>query len=147
MRVNRAGCWIWQLRKNESGYGVMDRHGRTWRAHRISYFMFNKDAPLSALINTERNTLVLHKCDMRECINPAHLFLGTDKINVNDAQRKGRFPVGERRVQAKLTNTQAREIKQLLRDGFSQYTIAGIYSVSRSAILQIKRGKAWKHVE
>jgi hypothetical protein len=78
-----TGCWEWQLHRNRSGYGHIKMPGQRWRlTHRASYEQFIGPIP--------SGMLVLHKCDVRHCVNPDHLFLGDDKANYDDMVAKGR---------------------------------------------------------
>lgn len=76
-----SGCWIW-LRAMANGYGVIGINGRQQYAHRASFEAFNRP-----LLEGER---ALHRCDMRACINPEHLFAGSQRDNMQDAIAKGR---------------------------------------------------------
>lgn len=76
------GCWIWNSKKNKAGYGLIKIDGSYKRAHRVSYELFIGEIP--------DGLLVCHKCDVRECINPDHLFIGTHKENTQDMISKGR---------------------------------------------------------
>lgn len=86
---------------------------------------------------------MLHKCDTRSCINPAHLFAGSASDNMKDMVAKGRNVNvrGERNPGAKLTEEQVMAIKQ---DPRPQSRIALDYGVGRSTIGEIKRGKNWR---
>ena len=78
-----SGCWLWLGTVNNKGYGLMPlTHGRVVTAHRQSFIHWRGEIPPT--LN------VLHRCDVRRCINPAHLFLGTIKDNSQDMLRKGR---------------------------------------------------------
>ena len=75
-------CWNWTAAKNEKGYGFFGIIGKTDRSHRISWVLNNGQIP--------DNLFVCHKCDNPKCVNPAHLFLGTNKDNVDDMVAKQR---------------------------------------------------------
>lgn len=89
---------------------------------------------------------VLHKCDITSCVNPDHLFLGTQEDNMNDMMTKGRHVKGEQVQSSKLTREQVLEIKIALRDGVRQKTLAEHYGVGVSAISDINTGTTWKSV-
>lgn len=76
-------CWNWIGKLNNSGYGSIKK-GRTSGAHRISYEIRNGPIP--------KGYYVLHKCDNRICVNPDHLWIGTQSDNMIDCQKKGRNP-------------------------------------------------------
>ena len=86
-KVNKkAGnsCWEWTGATNRNGgYGQIGVRGKIIRAHRLSWVWVNNKIP--------KDMHVLHKCDNRVCVNPDHLFLGTQKDNMQDCVRKGRF--------------------------------------------------------
>jgi len=86
VRVNRQGCWVWQRSMNGSGYGVAIHQGKHWLAHRLS-------AVIHKIANHRHieHNVVLHDCDNPRCINPKHLTIGTQKQNVQDMKKKGRW--------------------------------------------------------
>ncbi len=84
-KVNKTEtCWLWTGHTNYSGYGLFrrSRGSQEVRAHRVSWDLHYGQVP--------EGLLVLHKCDVRNCVNPDHLFLGTQPDNVRDCEVKGR---------------------------------------------------------
>ena len=77
------GCHIWMGGKFNSGYGASGMNGKTVGTHRISYELYNGDIP--------EGLVVMHSCDNRVCVNPAHLTVGTQADNVRDAVSKNRL--------------------------------------------------------
>ena len=84
-------CWEWTATKNPDGYGLIKLEGRMESAHRLVYRLKNGPIP--------KGLYVLHRCDVPRCVNPKHLFLGTQADNVRDMFRKGRGnPSGHKNV-------------------------------------------------
>jgi len=81
-----TGCWEWQAFRNRKGYGQMSLQGRLILAHRFSFYIHNG--------HLSSELFVMHICDNPPCCNPAHLRLGTNKENMQDAAQKGRMPKG-----------------------------------------------------
>lgn len=141
-KLSVNGCWEWQRRKDEDGYGrVYSSNSRsTKRAHRMSYETFIGEIP--------KGLVVMHSCDNPCCINPLHLSVGTHKENSQDMVKKGRSktPIykGADHPMVKLTTSQVISIRT--ESGY-QKTLAEKYGVSQSLIAQIKNGKRWKHIE
>ena len=75
-----SGCWLWTANYNHAGYGLFKIKNKSQRAHRISWEHFNGEIP--------KNLSVCHKCDVRECVNPDHLWLGTHRENCIDRGNK-----------------------------------------------------------
>lgn len=88
---------------------------------------------------------VLHKCDRKDCINPHHLYLGTDKENTRDRIERGQQhnPQGEEHGNAKLTNEQ---VIAIFHDTRLQKDIAADYGISRQQVSKIKSGEQWGHI-
>src|ERR1700740_3293689 len=91
--VDGNGCWNFQGMKCNGGYGQVKRDGKFIFAHRYSWMLLRGDIGPS---------FVLHKCDTRACVNPDHLFLGTQKDNQQDMRNKGRHTFGEKSKTSKL---------------------------------------------
>ena len=73
-------CWIWTHYKTASGYGAMKINNVTYRAHRISLFLYTKE---------NKKEPVLHSCNNPSCVNPKHLRYGTLKENSQDCIKSG----------------------------------------------------------
>lgn len=135
-----TGCWLFTgcIIKN-SGYGQIGDGARgRLLAHRASYALFNGPIP--------EGLMVLHSCDVRACIKPTHLFVGTGKDNMQDAMRKGRHAAGERHALAKLTVAAVLSIREKLRDGFLAEEIATEFGIAASTVRDIKCGRRWRSV-
>jgi len=104
-------------------------------AHRYAYQMVY--GPIPAGMH------VCHRCDVRSCVNPAHLFLGTPKENMADAALKGRMARGTKSHNAVLTEDDVRAIRRRLAQKDSQYAIARDYNVNQTAISHISVGRNW----
>lgn len=147
-----ASCWIWTGVKNIAGYGYVDqykRHNVPRMAHRISYHLTNGPIP--------DGLLVLHKCDNPSCVNPSHLFLGTQKDNMRDCVEKGRKPrgpehaarikevalKGESNKNSKLTESDVLSIRS---DQRTLGEIAKHYGVILNTVWRIKKRLAWSHI-
>jgi len=133
--VNKTdSCWLWIGGTDKDGYGSF-RLNEHVRAHRFSWEINIGPIP--------EKLCVLHQCDVKTCINPDHLFLGTRKDNTADAVKKNRLARGERCGQAKLTERQVVAIRLSL---LPQIEIAKIYNISRASVCYIKKRVNWKHV-
>lgn len=130
-----TGCWIWIGSLGANGYGNMILGGKTLPAHRISYEQYIGLIP--------KGMCVCHKCDVRSCINPDHLFIGTHKDNMSDAVQKGRIPKGEAQARSKLTEAQVIDI---FNDERPRAEISRDYNISKPTISAIKIGRNWKYL-
>jgi hypothetical protein len=127
-RVNKTdSCWLWTSHCDKDGYGRLWRNGYKQQAHRVSWRIAHGYMP---------DELVLHKCDVPACVNPEHLFLGTQKDNMHDAVAKGR--------KGKLSSTDVDEIRRLVEAGVRQKDIARQFDISQQHVNNIVRGYRWK---
>ena len=133
--VTESGCWIWIGALNKQGYGRMYAYAKTIRAHRFSYEHF--------IGKIEAGLCCLHRCDVRSCVNPAHLFLGTQTDNSKDMVAKDRQRRGEGRPDSKLKD---RDVRAILEDARSNCVIASQYNISSSLVSHIKARRLWKHL-
>ena len=129
------GCWMWEGSVSGNGYGQIGENYKVFSSHRISYELHVGPIPAGMF--------VLHKCDVKTCVNPEHLFLGTQADNVADMKNKGRCNKGEDRPQAKLTEANVIAIRA---DTRPQRKIAEEYEVDQALIWKVKHRKAWSHV-
>lgn len=88
VKVDENGCWIWQLSRYPYGYGHLSWRGKgsSDYAHRVCWEIVHGPIPTDG-----PRLCVCHRCDVPACCNPAHLFLGTHKDNIQDSIAKGRF--------------------------------------------------------
>lgn len=121
-------CWNWTGGIGKYGYG---RYGNNNTTHRFSYFLHYGEIP--------KGLSVCHKCDNRKCVNPEHLFLGTQKENIMDAIKKNRWH------RAKLKETDIVKIRALNKTE-SQKEIAKIFNVKPCTISNIITKTSWAHI-
>jgi hypothetical protein len=143
-KVNKKSendCWEWIAGINSTGRGIFFFQGKAIHAHRMAWILMNGEIPAGAFI--------CHKCDNGKCVNPKHLFIGDALINNKDCFAKGRHPVlrGENDPKSKLNNEKVLKIVELYKTGkYTQYKLADMFGVSRSAILNVLRGAAWSEI-
>lgn len=136
--VPECGCWLWTGAVSD-GYGSTMFHGRSARAHRLSWEAHH--GPIA------HGLYVCHSCDVRSCVNPDHLFLGTHLENMADRDEKGRNKLnsmpGEKHPLAKLNESAVLDIRESAETGAA---LARKYGVSQSAICDIRLRRNWKHL-
>lgn len=130
------GCWLWLGVPNSQGYGQIHVNGKTIGAHRFSYALHNGKIP--------RKLYVLHSCDVRNCVKPAHLWLGTQLENLADRDAKGRGVGGILNGRAKLSEIQVKNIRLAYATGTTSISkLAKIYPVNEPTICKIIKKKLW----
>lgn len=140
-KVDRSrDCWGWTASVQPTGHGLFGLGGRAGGmvlAHRVAWTLAN--GPIPEGMN------VCHSCDNPPCVNPAHLWLGTQADNLADMRRKGRgyiTPTGESHPRARLTDDQVAHIRvSRERPGL----LAARYGISREYVWQLRRG--WRRSE
>ncbi len=130
-----TGCWNWTAGRSKAGYGQFSIAGRTQSAHRIAYQFYVGEIP--------EGMLICHFCDNPACVNPSHLFLGTQADNMIDCANKGRRASGEKHWSAKLTGEQVENIRQMRSEGARNDDLARLFGVAQSAISKIAHGRSW----
>jgi len=130
-----TGCHVWKNYLYPVGYGQVKFQGKDYLVHRLVYEFTHGPIP--------DGMYICHKCDRRACMNPDHLFIGTQKDNIQDMLSKGRESRGEERWNVKLTEGQVIEIRELLKEGNTQRKIAKEFGVSQMAVSHINTGLSW----
>lgn len=132
-----SGCWLWNLYLTALGYGQAKYKGKQMVAHRLSYLLFKGEIP--------KDMLVCHSCDNRSCVNPDHLWLGSQKDNMADMAIKKRAfrPKGQIQKQAKLLDC---DINIIRGDTRPNRVIAAQYGVTKCTIAKVKRRETWTHI-
>ena len=133
-------CWNWKASKNNKGYGQFKIAGKYQKAHRVSWMLYMGEIP--------SGMCVLHHCDCPSCVNPSHLFLGTNADNVHDRNNKSRQAdtSGEKNGKAKLAEGDVRTIRTRWSNGVCQTDIAREFGVTHQNISYIVRGIRWATV-
>jgi hypothetical protein len=131
-----------------NGYALIQLDGQQHYAHRLAWELFNGPLPEG---EGYHGTCVCHHCDNRPCVNLEHLFIGSQKDNLMDADSKDRLhrPVmkGTAHPRATLTDGEARMVRQLADEGRNQSAIADLFGVTQTTVSAIKRRKRWGHLE
>jgi hypothetical protein len=137
-KTNRGYCWLVFRNKTSAGYGQLSDKKYS---HIYSYETYR--GPIQK--NGSRGDLVQHFCNTPNCVNPAHLSVGSQKTNMEYASACGRIPRGEKNKKAKLTNDQAREIRKLYHsETFSGKELAKMYGVSSANISFVVNNKTYR---
>jgi hypothetical protein len=120
-------CWLWTAATFWTGYGAIWDNGKR-RAHRVSWELYRGPIPDGMNVN--------HICDTPPCVNPDHLFLGTQEDGIKDKVDKGRQAHS-------LTGEQVISIRN---SKDSQRKIASQHGIPQSQVSRIKSRKIWKHI-
>jgi hypothetical protein len=131
----KTGCREWTEKLNHAGYGRVCIDGKDVLAHRLSY-----ELAYGPITN---NLKVCHHCDNAKCVNPEHLFLGTQQDNLADMVKKGRHIRGKKQWKARLNEEYVKVIRLL---NWKNSELAKIFSVTPDNIKRVKARKSWAHV-
>lgn len=141
-KVDRRGpdrCWEWQAARLHFGHGAFSLMGRQIHAHRFAMMVaLAGDIP--------DGMFVLHNCDNPPCCNPAHLYVGTQRQNVEDRERRHRGAKGSACGMAKLTPSAVRDIRCSLAKGATAASLGRRYHVTKQSICNIAHRRTWTHV-
>ena len=130
-------CWLWVAHTHKKGHGMLsDWPGMPLYAHRVSWEL--RYGPVTG----ERH--VLHKCDIPNCVNPRHLYLGTNLDNIRDRVLRGRSLKGEACPSSKLTAAKAVAIRAMRLKGATLGKIGRRFGVAASTVCNIVKGRIWK---
>ncbi|WP_218780901.1 MULTISPECIES: HNH endonuclease [Paenibacillus] len=139
VKPNENGCLIITSNKaNGDGYVYVYRNRKHRRAHRLVYEECFGEIP--------EGLVVRHKCDVRNCVNPEHLELGTQADNVQDRVIRGRSSAGEHNGRKKHNEKTVREIRRLVSEGMTTKGISARLDVNFHTVKNIRERKTWKHI-
>ena len=133
-----SGCWLWTASVINEGYGRFEIGYKTVSAHRVSFALYKGEIP--------NGMHVLHSCDVKSCVNPEHLRVGTSQQNTKEAFDRGLRPsmVGENNPRAKLCFSDVIKIRGLRQSGWGVGRLVSEFGISRSQVKRIINNKVWR---
>lgn len=134
---NANGCLEWQKGLSKSGYGTIKVDRKKWYTHRLAWTIIKGAIP--------NGLLVCHHCDNPKCLNIDHLFLGTNKSNMQDMSKKKRYPnrSGTKNPRTRLTDADVLAIRASSDRGT---VLAKRYGVAPTTISHILTRRRWNHI-
>ena len=134
-----SGCWLWERPLTSDGYGYVSVKSKSYLAHRMAWRVFHGPIPAGLC--------VCHRCDVRSCVNPEHLFLGTPADNTRDMYAKNRNgrpdAKGEKNPHAKLAAADVAAIRKRKAEGENGRILAKEYGVQYQTIWKITSNMRW----
>lgn len=134
----KSGCWNWTGSFTNEGYGQLGMGGKVYRAHRLVFESLAGRIPAGKIL--------MHMCDNRGCVNPAHLVIGTQRENVADKVNKRRQSMGFKHYKCRLSPDDVNLIIDMWSRGYDTRTIASFTPITHSAIHYMINGRVWKSV-
>lgn len=140
-----TGCWLWDKtidrHKKRLRYGRFQVQSHPYLAHKIAWLMYRGEW-------VDRSMVVMHKCDTPQCVNPDHLRKGTSAENSRDMVLKNRSakPQGEKHGASKFKTQDIHNMRVLFKEGLSLKELSEYYSVAKSTICRILKGRRWPHL-
>ncbi len=135
--ISQKGCWLWSAGTFRKGYGCFNVACKPYATHRLAWLLTYGEMPALQ---------VLHTCDTPRCVNPAHLFLGTNQDNVDDRETKGRNnpQSGEANGFCKISDKVVEQIRLLCSMGLTQREAAKRFNLSQTHVSDICSRKVRK---
>ena len=135
-------CWLWVGGKSSNGYGLIQMGGKGSKhvpTHRYSYLLHKGEIP--------HGMVVMHSCDVRSCVNPDHLSVGTQKDNVADMDRKGRCDrVRKTGVLNGKSKLNEKLVKMIRKSKKTNAELARELELSPNCIRSVRTGRTWSHI-
>jgi len=126
------GCWLWTGCVHGKGYGHFKIGKKVEKAHRVSWMLYRGNIP--------QGYHVLHICDTPPCVNPDHLYLGTNADNVKDRVQKNRSACLYKNGRLKYTTDKIMEMKQQLNNGETTASVSRQFGIDNGYLSRIRRG-------
>lgn len=137
--VKTETCWLWKGAINGAGYGSLSVDGKSVLAHRLSWDLFKQQKI--------GGSFALHHCDVKNCVNPDHLFRGDQSLNILDAYAKGRaVPTGRQGVLHPMSKLNEGDVRAILASASPLAETASIFGISEGTVRQIRGRKIWRHL-